>query len=545
VTGAPLILSIALGAAALLAGGWWIRRRRRDDQRRSMRAFHSLSENIIASNSPAEIVEQLAAVLPTITQATSVRLFLLNRRTKSLEAVPTAGHPEPMAISVETPQEGLASGAVACFRNLTLLNIPDVRRSALVNAGWKPGVPRSMMFVPLLAHRDVLGVLEIGNIRRLGYFTPEEQAAIHHLANQAAAAVKLQERHTVREQLLRSEKLAATGQLISGVASELRAPLESILQLSASLAAERDAPAIQHELKQLATESQRASEIVSRLVSFGRPDDSSARRVDVNAILAGLLEFRGPEWKALELRVQNRLSPEPAMVLGVQGQIEQVFLNLLLFVEQSIAAAEVKSLSVASSRMSGRAVVEIAYSTGAHPGPAPETGLDVWTGIVESHGGEMRHRSSVGASHFEVILPLAPGSAPSVAHASRPAPIRVLTVMLVDPDVVAQRQLMKLLAARGHRVVPVAAEEAADLAQRLRFDAIFFALRHGGRKWRDAHEHLSALIPSFILLSDSYDADFAAALQESGGFLLARPIQESELDGVLEAVEARAVARLS
>jgi signal transduction histidine kinase len=508
-----------------------------------MRAFHSLSEDIIAARSPGEIAEKLATVLPSITQATGVRLYLFNPRTKSLEAVPTAGDPEPMAISVEAPPEGLADGAVSCFRNRTLLNIPDVRRSPLVNAGWKPGVPRSMMFVPLTAHPDLVGVLEIGNTRRLGYFTPEEQAAVQHLANQAAAAMRLQEQQSVREQLFRSEKLAATGQLISGVANELRAPLESILQLSASLAAERGVSSIQHELKQLATESQRAATIVSRLVSFARPEDSPVRPVDVNAILAGLLEFREPEWKTMGVRVQNRLPPEPAMVLGAHGQIEQVFLNLLLFAEQSVSSAGLRSLSVSSSRMVGRVVVEVGYSAGAASTPSSDSGADVWRGIIQNHGGQLRFRSGSETAVFEIDLPLTPGAAPPAARgASRYSAMRLLTLMLIDSDSSAQRQLVKLLAARGHRAVPVPAEEAADLAQRLRFDGVFCALPAGGSKWNDFQEHLRASIPAFILLSDGYDAE-SAGLADSGGFLLARPIQESELEIILEAIEARAAAR--
>ena len=538
------VLFSALGAAALLAVAWWARRHRLDAQRRSMRVFHSLSEDIIAARSPRKIAEKLGAVLPSITQATSVRLYVFNPRTKSLEAVPTAGDPEPMAISIEAPPEGLANGAVSCFRNRTLLNIPDVRRSPLVNAGWEPGVPRSMMFVPLLAHRELLGVLEIGNTRRLGYFTPEEQAAVQHLANQAAAAMRLQEQQSVREQLFRSEKLAATGQLISGVASELRAPLESILQLSASLAAERGVSSIQQELKQLATESQRAATIVSRLVSFARPEDSAPRPVDVNAILAGLLEFREPEWKTLGVRVQNRLPPEPAMVLGAQGQIEQVFLNLLLFAEQSVSSAGLRSLSVSSSRMAGRVVVEVGYSAAAASAPSSDSGADVWRGIIQNHGGQLRFRATGETAVFEIDLPLAPGAIPAVARGpSRYTSMRLLTLMLVDSDPGAQRQLVKLLAARGHRVVPVHAEEASDLAQRLRFDGIFWAVRSGGSRWSDFQEHLRASIPAFILISDGYDAAFAGGLAESGGFLLPRPIQESDLDSILEAVEARAAAR--
>src|SRR5262249_8638424 len=159
------------------------------------------------------------------------------------------------------------------------------------------------------------GVLEVGNARRLGYFSVEEQAATQHLANQVAASLKLQEQQTVREQLFRSEKLAATGQLISGVASELRAPLESILQLATSLAAYGGRNVPERELRLLAGESQRASEIVSRLVSFARPEDSAVHQVEVNALVASLMQFRDPEWKTLGLRIHNRLAAESVMVL--------------------------------------------------------------------------------------------------------------------------------------------------------------------------------------------------------------------------------------
>jgi len=95
----PLAFALAvLGAVALLAAVWSARKHQLNAQRRSMRIFHSLSEDIIAAKSPREIAEKLAAVLPSITQATGVRLYLFNSRTKSLEAVPTAGDPEPMAL---------------------------------------------------------------------------------------------------------------------------------------------------------------------------------------------------------------------------------------------------------------------------------------------------------------------------------------------------------------------------------------------------------------------------------------------------------------
>jgi len=82
-----------------------------------MRALHALSEDIIAASSPTEIAELLSARLPDATSATSVNLYLFNRRGKALERVSTTADPEPMVAPVDSPPDGLASAAGACFRN--------------------------------------------------------------------------------------------------------------------------------------------------------------------------------------------------------------------------------------------------------------------------------------------------------------------------------------------------------------------------------------------------------------------------------------------
>lgn len=545
----PVVLASAAGVIALLLGVWWIRERRMSAQRRSMRAFHALSEEIVSAASPVEIAEKLAGVLPAVTRATSVRLYLFSRRNNSLERVPTSAEPEPMAVAIDAPPDGLASGAVVCFRNRTLLNIPDVRRSPFVNPETKLNLPRSAMFVPLFAQNGVLGVLEVGNGRRPGYFTLEEQAATQHLANQVAAALKLQDQQTMREQLFRSEKLAATGQLISGVASELRAPLENILQLSNSLTAYRGRAVTDHDLRRIAGESQRAAEIVSRLVSFARPEDAGATQVDVHALVAGLMQFREPEWKARGLRIQNRLPIEPALVVGVQGQLEQVFLNLLVHAEQCAADAPGKSIAVTGSVIARHVLVEIAYSEppsgarGADPLPGGNSiesgalGLGVCQGILQSHGGEFRFSMRSGMARFEVELPAARRGERDLGSEVRKA-AGSLTLMLVDPEAGGQRQILALLGARGHRVVPVPAEEAVDLSQRLRFDAVLWAMRPSGSRWSDFYQKIHDYVPVFILLIDGYDAELARSMESAGGFLLSRPIEVSELDRVLKYIES-------
>lgn len=556
---ALLVLGM-LAACGLLFWMWWKREQRMKEQHANLRTFHSLCEEIIAAPSPSEIAERLMTVLPSITHATGVWLYIFNRRTKSLERVPTESDPEPMVVPIETPaDEERIEGAAVCFQERKPLNIPDVRRSQYLNTRTKQNSPRSAMIVPLTTQGDVLGVLEAGNANRVGYFSLEEQASIQHLANQVATALKLQEQRTIREQLFCSEKLAATGQLISGVANELRAPLESILHLATSLAEHHTADAPVRDLRLLAGESRRASEIVSRLVSFARPAHSEARTFDMNALLSELVQFREPEWRVLELRLQNRLAPEPAFVMGSQGQIEQVLLNLLVHAEQSAVEVPSKTLSIATSTIAGRVLVEIGYSMqGGEPAdpfaesrvPAATTGagalsLDVCRSVIDSHGGGMRFSTRAGLAFFELELPLIRTSVSTDPRAAQRTE-RMLTVMLVDPDPVPQKQLLGLLSLRGHRVVPVAAEEAADMAQRLRFDAVLWAMRlsgpAGGSKWSEFQERARGSISALVLVSDGYDAELARSIEKGGNYLLGRPIQESELDRILRQIETRTPA---
>lgn len=545
-TGAGLAFALTLLA-------WWRRERRVRLEQARQRILHGLAEDVIAARTPAAIAEKLATVLPTVTQATSVNVFLYQRRTRSLERIPTTAEPEPMAASIDSPPEGLANAAVVCYRNRTLLQIPDVRRNPLVKVGPKISLPRSAMFVPLSSQQEMLGVLELGNSRKAGFFRPEEQADVQHLANQAAAALKLHDRQTMREQLFHSEKLAATGQLISGVASELKAPIDNIVNLTAFLAAHAGDPPSPPDLLRLSSESQRASEIVARLVSFAREDDPPAGGVvNVNELTAELIRFREPEWKAVGILAHHRLSSEPAPVTGFRSQVEQALLNLMVHAEHRAARSPAKSLSIQSSVIAGKILVEIGYSTYAEEESSVaedpfssanvleggSLGLAVCQGIVRSHGGEIRFRRHGGFASFEIELPQALDDAETSAKESRKPP-RALTVMLVEPDATALRGLLPLFSTRGHRGVPVAPQEAVDLAQRLPFDAVFWSLHPNSRMWTEVYDALRGHAPLFVLVSDGWDAELARRLEENHDFLLARPVQDAELDRILADAELR------
>jgi len=113
-----------------------------------------------------------------------------------------------------------------------------------------------------------------------------------------------------------------------------------------------------------------------------------------------------------------------------------------------------------------------------------------------------------------------------------------MTALVIEPDEAAQRQLLVLLAGHGFRVVPVAdSDTGLDLAHRMRFDAAFCSLHAPGLNWVELSERMNSRVGGFILLSDGYDAELSADFEGDGRFVLAKPLQEQELERVLQMIE--------
>ena len=544
----PILLASLIAGAGLLAI-WWFRESRMSVMRRQMRMLNAMGEEVIRATSPAEILRRLTLTLPSLSNASGVGLYILNRASKLLESV----HSTTAAvetIDLENPKGAVASAVAACFRNRTSLPIHDTRRSPYFRKEEGVVGPRSILLVPMLAQSELIGVLEVRHAEHFHYFGQAEEAAMQHLANQIATALTLQEQHSIREQLFRSEKLAAAGQLISGVADELRSPLESIVELACGIEA-RNSQHSDYELEAIQNEARRASEIVSRLVSFGKVEQAEIGRVDLNAILSGLLKFRAPEWKAKGVETQAQLAPKRAVVLGSSGQLEQVLLNLLVDAEKSAAEAAEKTILVSTSLLAKRVLVEISFPTRSSevhrtdgvdgdPAGSGALGLSVCRGIIQSHNGEFRVlRVSSTQARFDVELPvvgLGPGAAGELAESGRQ-----LTVLVVEPDARVQRQLVQLLGTRGDRVVPVsAAEEGVDIVERVHFDMVLCALRLPGMNWMEFFERVQRHAGGLVLLTEGFDNDVVNSFRGGEAFTLGKPIDAAELQRICHRVEERA-----
>ena len=524
---------------------WWRRERRMAEQRNVVRSFYGAGEDVIGLTSPLEVLHRLTAALPRALRVSGVHLYIYNRTTKMLDRVGSGADTGLVSVPTQASEGALPLGPAVCYRNQALLTIPNTRTSPFFPDGRPGQVPGSVMFVPMFAESEVLGVLELFDWKTEHDFKLDERVLTQHLGNQIGIALRLTEERTVREQLFRSEKLAAVGQLISGIAAELRSPLDSISSLAEHIVT---APvATWEDFQTISSEAHKASDIVARLVSFMQPERGEAKRIEINGLLSSLFAFRRQEWQARGFEVQAMLSPSPIHVLGSQGQLERVFLDLIVQAEHALAESAEKRLIIASSVLAQRVMVEIEYTSG----PAktawdglPRTHLGehvdgVARGIVRSHGGELRMiRSAQGDCRLEIELPAAPARA-----AESGGQVRAFTCMVVEPDASAREELVRSLTQRGCRVIPAASgEDGAELVQRLRFDIVFCAVRLPGLNWIELSEGIRSEVGAFVLLTEGFDYELSRGLLSAESYLLSKPVIEPELDQVLGAIEGRIAA---
>lgn len=529
----PLAVAALLLIAALVAGSlFWLRKQAR--MRRRIQALTGAAEAVLGSASVGEIAARLGKTLRDILAVTGVRLLLYRKEDEALESVRTPDDPEAELIPLQ-PEEAAQGGAAVSFRTRAIFAESSSGTAARRVLG--PRAARSLVYVPMLAREELYGVLEIRDEKRAWRLNHEESAAVQHLANHAATALKLMDQLRIREELARSEKLAAAGLLISSVVSDLRAPVESITHTAEHLSGRAVPADAADEISQIILESRRAAAIISRLAGF-EWQRTEAQRVDLNRLLESVVASRSAEWRQSGITPRLALSLEPVSVVASAPQLEQVLSSLLRRTETSLAEGRQKWISVTARLLGRRVMVEIAASAPAEGEMAPSDalGIEICRGIVRSFGGELRTGGTGSSLRFEIELmpdgrePAAAESAPGADAAER----QVHNILLVEPEPAQQRTLVLLLGERGHRVVPVAtAEEAVDLAHRMSFNILIASVQLPGMNWLALFEKVRPLVDGFVLLTDTFDPPLAGKL----GHILRRPVTPAALDRVIAEME--------
>jgi PAS domain S-box-containing protein len=230
----------------------------------------------------------------------------------------------------------------------------------------------------------------------------------------------------LRAKLMHAEKMAAVGQLVSGVAHEVNNPLTAILGFTDLLMENPELPeSARRDLRVILQEAQRTKQIVQNLLSFARQMPPQRRSVQLNLILQRTVHLRSYDFISHGIDVVERLDESLPEVIGDAHQLQQVFLNIINnaydAVRETTRPARIEIMSARAG-----AFVELSFSDNGSGVTDPERifdpffttkdvgkgtglGLSICYGIVREHGGEIachNNRDSEGAT-FIVRLPIA------------------------------------------------------------------------------------------------------------------------------------------
>ena len=343
-------------------------------------------------------------------------------------------------VSVGLPLEMARAQATAQWsRSFAMLLI------ALV--GWSIfALMMSRRFVRSVKSLEAAAVrIASGDLRRLGttQMTSLELAQLHDsfdrmvqrlhetreaLDRQMAEERQIQEElQSLQRQVIRQERLAAVGLLVSGVAHEINNPLQAILGFAELLQMQHNLPdTVKADLRLIQKESARACGIIRNLALFARQQPGQAAGVRFADVITSVAELRQRrlESEDIELVVEDRSTHH---VMAVFTELQQVVLNFVVNAEQAILnSGRLPGRITVRSRNEGERVLLEVEDTG--PGVPPDDeaklfqpffttkpvgqgtglGLSVSYGIIDSMGGQMGYRRApAGGAIFYFELPAA------------------------------------------------------------------------------------------------------------------------------------------
>jgi len=306
----------------------------------------------------------------------------------------------------------------------------------------------------------------------------------------------------IQSKLLQTEKMAAVGQLVSGIAHELNNPLTSIMGY-AQLLLGRLGPSQIADAQKICQEAERARRIVKNLLVFARESKLERQPVDLNEIVERTLALRSYELKLENIAVELELDREVPRTLADGPQLQQVALNLVVNAEQAILQGRGQGhIRIRTGRVAGKHLLlqvsddgpgippEIVsrifdpFFTTKPPGLGTGLGLSIVYGIVQEHGGEISVDSQPGqGTTFTVELPIV---VPPAKERAREEPERVVLttagparrVLVVEDEPTVAQLIADVLREEHHQVdVVLDSQEGLNRIARHHYDLVICDLK--------------------------------------------------------------------
>jgi PAS domain S-box-containing protein len=328
------------------------------------------------------------------------------------------------------------------------------------------------------------------------------------------------ERKELEQKAQLASRLASVGELASGVAHEINNPLTGVIGYAHLLLARKDLSRdVRRDLEIINEGAQRVAGIVKKLLTFARQTKPEERYVNINELIRNTLELRAYELSANNIKVTLQLTRDMPMTIADPGQLQQVFLNLIINAETEMKLANDKGkLSIKTERMNN--TLQISFKdTG--PGIAKENletifdpffttrevgqgtglGLSVCHGIVTEHNGKIWAESEPGkGATFIVELPLV--TEEGQFEPAEPAPeesprVTKAKILVVDDEPVIRQFISQVLSEQGHIVETIDnAASALKMVKSKRYRLILLDIKMPGMSGIELYKQFQKIAPS-------------------------------------------------
>ena len=435
---------------------------------------------------------------------------------------------------------------------------------------------RHWLGVPMTAGDRVLGVIVLGNSQR-AFGAADERLLVNvaHLGALALRSVRLFEERSraygelaaAQDQLVRTEKLRALGEMASGVAHDFNNLLASVLGRAQLLMRRVQDPEQLQWLRVIERSALDGAQTVRRLQEFTRiRRDLPMVPLDVAQVVRDALDITQSRWReepvsrGLLVEVHTELGAVPP-ILGDAAELREALTNLILNAVDAMSAGGTLTLLTRSSENHVEVVVSDTgvgipaavrdkifdpfFTTKGPRGTG--LGLSMTYGIVSRHGGSITVESEEGrGSTFRLSFPSAATVEPLAVprRRSAPGPVRPLRCLVVDDEESVRAMLADAVESAGHRATM--AEGGAEAITRFRaepFDVVLTDLampRVSGWQVARAVKEIAPRVPVFLITGFGVELSPEERRVHGVDVVLVKPLQIQEILDALADVARKA-----